>query len=160
MISELPFFVTTEAMEWLMRLPTYPDRQPGFVSSPRFGVCRGSQLIEEFVGDHFSFTFAPPHDWLDSRGATAFLIGGRPFWISADTLSKLSGMTLRVVEIDVAVGDSAVSMRKFLIPSSDDPRANKALEPTAGAPCRRCFASIQESPADSMLDPTPAVGSA
>lgn len=109
-----------------MSLPVFPDQEPGFVSSPRFGVFRGSQLIEEFIGDHFSFSFAPPQDWRDSRGATALLIGGRPFWIMADTLSKLSDMTLRVVEVDVAVGDSALSIRRFLIPSENTPSGNSA----------------------------------
>ena len=134
MTSELPFSITSEAMEWLMSLPTYSGRQPGFVSSPRFGTYRGSQLIEEFVGDHFSFTFAPPHDWHESRGAIAFLIGGRPFWICSDTLSKLSGTTLRVVEVDVAVGGSDVSIRRFLIPSEDGPEANMGLSRLV--PCR------------------------
>lgn len=124
MTNDLPFFVSDEAMEWLMSLPTYPDREPGFVSLPRYGVFRGSQLIEEFVGDHFSFTFAPPQDWRDNRGATAFVIGRQPFWLSSDTLSKLSGMTLGVVEVDVAVGDSPMSLRKFPVPFEDRPRAN------------------------------------
>lgn len=123
--DDLPFFVSHEVLEDLMALPAYFDREPGVVSSPRYGVYRGSLLVEEFVGDHFSFTYAPPREWLDSRDATAFQIAGRPFWISSDTLSKLTGRTLRAVEADVAVGDSPMSIRKFLIASDEQRRANQ-----------------------------------
>jgi hypothetical protein len=133
MTNDLPFFVSEEAMEWLLSLPVYPDREPGFVNSPRYGVFCGSQLIEEFVGDHLSFTFAPPLDWRDSRNATAFQIGGRPFWIPSETLSNLHGRTLRIVEVDVSVGDSPVSIRRFLVSSEGNPLANKAEERAAGA---------------------------
>ncbi len=126
MTNHLPFFVSDEAMEWLLSLPNYTDREPGFVSSPCFGVFRGSLLIEEFVGDHFSFTFSPPHEWRGNRDAAAFVIGRRPFWLSSDTISKLAGKTLGVVEVDVAVGGSPVSIRKFLVPFEDQPTASSA----------------------------------
>lgn len=131
MTEELPFSVSIEAMQFLMQLPTSSDRQPGFVCSPRYGVFRGHDLVEEFVGDHFSFSFATPHEWLGSRAATAFTIGERPFWITPDILAKLSGTTLSVVESDVAVGGRPACIRKFLIPSEPDPRANKGA---AGKP--------------------------
>jgi hypothetical protein len=115
--KEPPFSVSPEAMRWLMELPTFPDKQPGFFCSPRFGVYRGAELIEEYLGDHFSFGFAPPDEWLGSREAMPYTIGGRPFWITDDILTRLSGATLSVIETDVACGEHPACWRRFLIPS-------------------------------------------
>jgi len=43
-------------------------------------------------------------------------------------------MTLGVVEVDVAVGDSPVSIRKFLVPFEDQPRREQNA---AGQPATR-----------------------
>ena len=48
MPDSVPLAVSAEAKEWLLHVPSVPGKEPGFSCSPRYGVYKGEELIEDF----------------------------------------------------------------------------------------------------------------
>jgi len=131
----LPFQLSPEAETWLSRLPRKDGQAPGFVCSPRYGVYRGTDLVEEFGGAHYYFIYATNGDWASERSATPLVIGNREFWVTSETLDGLRGKTLAVVQSDV--GKKQAVVREFLVALDCDSAAirkqpNQAPQPTTG----------------------------
>jgi hypothetical protein len=122
-MQTLPFQLSPEAEAWLSRLPRKEGQAPGFVCSPRYGVYRGADLVEEFGGAHYSFVYAAPVDWASERSATPLVIGDREFWFTSETLDGLRGKTLAVVRSDVGKKQSVV--REFLVALDRDSPATR-----------------------------------
>jgi hypothetical protein len=101
MPEPIPFEISAEVEEWLSKIPLRPDREPGFSCSPRYGVYDGDKLKEEFLGDHYVVTHASADAWR-SVHAIQLVIGARTFWIPPDTLDKLHGKTLSMIEVNVS----------------------------------------------------------
>ena len=114
MPDPLPFAVSVEVEEWLSQIPALPDTQPGFSCSPRYGVFKGDDLVEEFKGDHYSIVHTSSEAWL-SVHATEVIIAARAFWITPAALDKLRGKTLIVIETNVSRKQHDPKIRKFLV---------------------------------------------
>src|SRR5688572_919627 len=113
MPEPLPFTVSVEAKEWLSQIPSLPDKQPGFSCSPRFGVISNDELVEEFMGEHYAIAHTSTEAWL-SLHAIQVVIATRAFWISPDTLDKLRGKTLTVIQANVSRKQHEPKLRAFL----------------------------------------------
>lgn len=96
-----PFAVSAEVEAWLASILVRPHRHPGFSCSPRFGVYKGKELVEEFVGEHFRIVQASLEAWL-SHEASQVVVAARPFWILPKDLESLRGKTLSKVYFDVS----------------------------------------------------------
>jgi hypothetical protein len=113
MVDPLPFYVSAEVEKWLLAIPLRPDTQPGFSCAARFAVYRGAELVEEFVGEHYSIAHASLETW-DSLVAIQVAIGARAFWIPKDTLDKLRGKMLKVIHTNVSKQEEP-KIRSFLV---------------------------------------------
>jgi hypothetical protein len=87
----------------------------GFVSSPRYGLLKGREIIESFERDHYGFVHARPDVWSKDRGAVRVTIDQRPFWLIPEILEGLRDRTLTVVRVDVGQGSHSGRFRSFLI---------------------------------------------
>jgi hypothetical protein len=110
-----PFEVSAEVNEWLSKIPSLANREPGFSWVPRYGKYAGDKLKEEFVGDHYVITHASVDAW-HSAQAIQVMIGARRFWVPADMLDKLRGKTLSVIRSNVSKQDGP-EIRTFLVAS-------------------------------------------
>jgi len=109
-----PFEVSVEVEKWLSKIPVRAGKQPGFSCSPRYGVFEGDKLIEEFIGEHYSIAHTSSDAWA-SLHAVQVTIGTCSFWIAPDTLEKLRGKTLTVIQANVSRDQHAPKIRAFLV---------------------------------------------
>ncbi len=116
MSAPLPFTVSAEAEEWLSQIPLRPGKDPGFSCSPRYGVYEGNDLVEEFRGEHYSIVHTSSEAWLSVHGIQV-VIATRTFWVPRDTLDKLRGKTLTVIETNVSPQQHEPKIRAFLVAS-------------------------------------------
>ena len=114
MRDSLPFAVSSEVEEWLLRVPSRPDMEPGFCCSPRYGVYHGKELVEDFTGEHYVISFVSREAWL-SLSAVQVVIATRAFWLDPETLNKLRGKTLTVIQADVSRRQYESKMRAFIV---------------------------------------------
>jgi len=114
MPDPLPFSVSSEVEKWLSQIPPVPNKQPGFSCSPRYGVYGGDDHLEEFKGEHYSIAHTSSEAWL-SVHAVQVVIATRAFWIPQDTLDKLRGKTLTVIEVNVSRTQHEPKIRAFLV---------------------------------------------
>ena len=114
MPAPLPFSVSAESEAWLSQIPPHPDKEPGFSCSPRYAVFKSDDIVEEFPDEHYSIVHTSSEAWLSVHAVQVF-IAARAFWIMPDTLDKLRGKTLTVIETNVSPKKYASKMRSFLV---------------------------------------------
>jgi len=112
--DSLPFAVSVEAQEWLSQVPLLPGKQPGFSCSPRYGLYKGDKLIEEFSKEHYVIAQTSSGAW-ESVDAVQVTIATREFWVTPDTVEKLRGRTLTVIQANVSREQQAPKIRAFLV---------------------------------------------
>jgi hypothetical protein len=114
MLAPLPFEVSIEVEKWLSQIPPLPDKQPGLSCSPRYGVYKGDQLVEEFSREYYVVAHTSTEAWL-AVNAVQVVIGARTFWIEPNALDKLRGKTLTLIRTDVSRIQDDPKIRAFLI---------------------------------------------
>jgi hypothetical protein len=116
-MSTLPFRLSPDAEVWLSKLPEKPGEELGFVCSPRYGTFNGTEVVESFTREHYTFVHAKPEIWSIDRAAIRFTIGEKGFWLAPETLERLRGNTLDVTRVDVGQGQHKERFREFLVVS-------------------------------------------
>lgn len=119
-MSGLPFHVSSGANALLSRLPEKANEELGFVCVPRYGMSRGSEILESFEREHYVFVHAKPDVWSGDRDASRFIIGDRAFWFTPDILAHLAGKTLEAIRVDVGQGQHMGRLREFLVASAHE----------------------------------------
>jgi len=122
-MQKLPFYLSRDAHDWLSRLPEKEGEELGFVSSPRYAMTRGDEVIESFDREHYAFVHAKPAVWSDDRSALRFTVGERPFWLMPEILRSLEGRTLEVIRVDIGHVRHSGRFREFLVASPHEERA-------------------------------------
>ncbi len=116
MSAPLPFKVSPEAEERLLRAATLPDMQPGISYTLAYDVhSREGELTEEYRGEHYSIGYDTREAWRTGHMATQVQIAGHEFWITSSTLDTLRGRTLSVIRRDVGRGKHAGTFRDILV---------------------------------------------
>jgi hypothetical protein len=115
MSAALPFNVSPEAEQWLLRVSTLPDMQPGISYTLAYDVQKDGELTEEFRGEHYSIGYDTPAGWESEHRATQIHIARREFWMTAATLDTLRGKTLTLVRREVGRGSYAGKIKELLV---------------------------------------------
>jgi hypothetical protein len=115
MPAPLPFAVSPEAEQYLLQASTSADRQPGISYTLGYDSRQDGEIIEEFWGEHYSIGYDSPDRWVSVHSAVAVCIAGRDFWLRRDTLERLGGKTLTLVQREVGRGRNAGKVRDLLV---------------------------------------------
>jgi hypothetical protein len=110
-----PFVVSPEAEAWLSQHVAEPDSEPGLSYTLGFDALQDGELIEEFWGEHFSVGFDSPERWVSVHSAVLLSIAGHEFWCEPDTIERLRGKTLTLVQREVGRGSHAGKVRDILV---------------------------------------------
>jgi hypothetical protein len=116
-MDNLPFHLSPQAKAWLSSLPEKADEELGFVCFPRYGMSRGSEILEAFDREHYAFVHAPAAVWSDDRSGFRIAVDGKPFWLTPEILHGLEGKKLEVIRVNVGQGKYAGRFREFLVAS-------------------------------------------
>jgi hypothetical protein len=115
MSAPLPFTVSTEADQRLRRVAEVPDKEPGIFYTFRYDIQKDGELREEFNEEHYSIGFDSPENWVSVRSGVRVTIAGREFWLSPDTVDRLKGKRLAVIQREVGRGRYAGKIRDLLV---------------------------------------------
>ena len=89
-----PFYVSTEAEEYLRQVTVFPDKEAGIALAARITVRnRAGEVTDSYEGPHFTIGWHLPGVWSGVRVA----IASREFWIAPATVEALRGKTLTLI---------------------------------------------------------------
>ena len=115
----LPFKVSVSAEKHIQALLIH-----GMPTGMERGITRtlayeslnpAGELIEKFVGEHFTIGGDSPKIWEDVRFAVRATIAEHEFWIPRETMVALRGKTLTAKPHDVGYGRHAGTIRDLLV---------------------------------------------
>ena len=115
MAKPLPFIVSAEAAEWLSQITAEPDSQPGLSYTLGFDALQDGEIVEEFWGEHYSVGYDSPERWVSVHSAIPLSVAGREFWFRPDTIERLRGKTLTLVQREVGRGSRAGKVCDLLV---------------------------------------------
>lgn len=116
MSTPLPFHVAPEAEQWLLKVSTAPEMQPGISYTLGYEAHNlDGELTEQFRGDHYSIVLDTPARWEREHLAVRVQIAGREFWMTPATLDTLLGRTLTLVRREVGRGSNAGKTTQLLV---------------------------------------------
>jgi len=78
MSAPLPFHVAPEAEQWLLKVSTAPEMQPGISYTLGYEAHNlDGELTEQFRGDHYSIGLDTPARWERAPGGPGSNCGSR-----------------------------------------------------------------------------------